>query len=133
MYTLNGWWFLSSSGSYPQVFTVVSIEDYKENNGSMKPCFPSLLLNSILSPAVRENYFLMYYHKVENNHIFLHVIFVKCMFWSFTLMKFSSMTLLCLVLFSLKDGQEVVVSEKIVWIYIGLFAQLPKLGQLSPI
>ena len=23
MYTLNGWWFLSSSGSYPPVFTVV--------------------------------------------------------------------------------------------------------------
>ena len=23
MYTLNGWWFLSSGGSYPLVFTVV--------------------------------------------------------------------------------------------------------------
>ena len=23
MYMLNGWWFLSSSGSYPLVFTVV--------------------------------------------------------------------------------------------------------------
>ena len=23
MYTLNGWWFLSSGGSYPPVFTVV--------------------------------------------------------------------------------------------------------------
>ena len=22
MYTLNGWWFLSSSGAYPPVFTV---------------------------------------------------------------------------------------------------------------
>ena len=25
MYTLNGWWFLSSGGSYPQVFTVVPV------------------------------------------------------------------------------------------------------------
>ena len=24
MYTLNGWWFLSSGGSYPPVFTVGS-------------------------------------------------------------------------------------------------------------
>ena len=24
MYTLNGWWFLSSGGSYPPVFTVVT-------------------------------------------------------------------------------------------------------------
>ena len=23
MYTLNGWWFLSSSGAYPPVFMVV--------------------------------------------------------------------------------------------------------------
>ena len=25
MYTLNGWWFLSSSGAYPPVFTVVGV------------------------------------------------------------------------------------------------------------
>ena len=25
MYTLNGWWFLSSSGSYPPVFTVLFV------------------------------------------------------------------------------------------------------------
>ena len=25
MYTLNGWWFLSSGGSYPPVFMVVSL------------------------------------------------------------------------------------------------------------
>ena len=27
MYTLNGWWFLSSGGSYPLVFMVVSMHD----------------------------------------------------------------------------------------------------------
>ena len=25
MYMLNGWWFLSSGGSYPLVFTVVTL------------------------------------------------------------------------------------------------------------
>ena len=28
MYTLNGWWFLSSGGSYPPVFTVGKLKSY---------------------------------------------------------------------------------------------------------
>ena len=31
MYMLNGWWFLSSSGAYPLVFTVDDSDEEEEN------------------------------------------------------------------------------------------------------
>ena len=34
MYTLNGWWFLSSGGSYPPVFTVAEPESLASLGGS---------------------------------------------------------------------------------------------------
>ena len=60
MYTLNGWWFLSSGGSYPPVFTVeacLGIElrrqtsfIFVENANS-----PSTFPEQMSQPGLREN------------------------------------------------------------------------------
>ena len=40
MYTLNGWWFLSSGGSYPPVFTVVYKRSRKKCIGQFSATRP---------------------------------------------------------------------------------------------